>query len=208
MLDQNTDRMWYVIGAVLLGAAILLLINGVAPDLFAQVTDTYKEKTEEATDAASEIEVYTGYYDRMLEQFTAFLNDPTNWEQGGLSGKGTETENDFVMRTDYLPIDPGTYTLHATTERPYTVVLSMRVYKEQNASPESFVATVNETHDSHTFTVPEEANYTRLRVLYHDPELVSLTNPQGWVKKEWDPSEEVPLMDFKITRRTEKDRDE
>ena len=28
MLDQNTDRMWYVIGAVLVGAAIVLIIHG------------------------------------------------------------------------------------------------------------------------------------------------------------------------------------
>jgi len=55
MLDQNTDRMWYVIGAVLIGAAILLLLNGTAPDLFAQVAGTYEEKTEEATASADEI---------------------------------------------------------------------------------------------------------------------------------------------------------
>lgn len=57
MLDQNTDRMWYVIGAIMIGAAILLLINGAAPDLFAQVAGTYEEKTEEATNAADELYV-------------------------------------------------------------------------------------------------------------------------------------------------------
>jgi len=57
MLDQNTDRMWYVIGAVLVGAAILLLLNGTAPDLFAQVAGTYEEKTEEAADSADQITV-------------------------------------------------------------------------------------------------------------------------------------------------------
>jgi len=49
MLDQNTDRMWYVIGAVVVGAAILLLLNGTVPDLFAQATGTYEEKTEDVT---------------------------------------------------------------------------------------------------------------------------------------------------------------
>lgn len=51
MLDQNTDRMWYVIGAVLIGAAIVLILNGSVPDLFGQVASTYEEKTEEATGA-------------------------------------------------------------------------------------------------------------------------------------------------------------
>jgi len=52
--------MWYVIGAVLVGAAILLLLNGTAPDLFAQVAGTYEEKTEEATEQAETIEPLNG----------------------------------------------------------------------------------------------------------------------------------------------------
>lgn len=49
MLDQNTDRMWYVIGAVIIGASIILILNGTAPELFASVADTLKGKTEEVT---------------------------------------------------------------------------------------------------------------------------------------------------------------
>ena len=37
MLDQNTDRMWYVIGAVLIGAAIILGMNTFMPSAFASV---------------------------------------------------------------------------------------------------------------------------------------------------------------------------
>lgn len=47
MLDQNTDRLWYVIGAVILGAAIILLLNGTVPNLFAQVAGTMKGPTDE-----------------------------------------------------------------------------------------------------------------------------------------------------------------
>lgn len=32
MLDQNTDRMWYVIGAVVIGAGIIFLANGMFAD--------------------------------------------------------------------------------------------------------------------------------------------------------------------------------
>lgn len=42
MLDQNTDRMWYVIGAVIVGAAIIALVNGSLPQLFANVTDSFE----------------------------------------------------------------------------------------------------------------------------------------------------------------------
>ena len=37
MLDQNTDRMWYVIGAVLIGAAIIFGMNTLMPEAFASV---------------------------------------------------------------------------------------------------------------------------------------------------------------------------
>jgi len=204
MLDQNTDHTWYMIGAVLVGAAILLLLNGTVPDLFAQVAGTYEEKTEEATASADEIGVNTGYEDRMLDQFTAFLNDPASWEQGGIESNGTETTNDFVMRTDYLPLDPGTYTLRATTERPYSVAMNMHTYREQNDSEDSYMGGTSETHDVHTFTVSEDVNHLRLRVIYHDPALVGPENSHGWPKGVWDPQVEVPLMDFEITKRTEK----
>ena len=39
MLDQNTDRMWYVIGAVLIGAAIIFGMNTLMPNAFASVGD-------------------------------------------------------------------------------------------------------------------------------------------------------------------------
>lgn len=43
MLDQNTDRMWYVIGAVLIGAAIIFGMNTFMPSAFASVTNTFDE---------------------------------------------------------------------------------------------------------------------------------------------------------------------
>lgn len=49
MLDQNTDRMWYVIGAVIVGAAIIFIMNGTAPELFASVTESFKGSSEDGT---------------------------------------------------------------------------------------------------------------------------------------------------------------
>ena len=50
MLDQNTDRMWYVIGAVLVGAAIIFIANGTLPDIFASIARTYEETTSDTID--------------------------------------------------------------------------------------------------------------------------------------------------------------
>lgn len=55
MLDQNTDRMWYVIGALVVGAGIILLANKAMPEVFASVADTFKGKTDEVTSVVDEI---------------------------------------------------------------------------------------------------------------------------------------------------------
>lgn len=43
MLDQNTDRMWYVIGAVLIGAAIIFGMNTFMPETFASVGGMFED---------------------------------------------------------------------------------------------------------------------------------------------------------------------
>lgn len=50
MLDQNTDRMWYVIGAVIVGAALIFILNGTMPELFASVGEMFESKAEETTE--------------------------------------------------------------------------------------------------------------------------------------------------------------
>lgn len=57
MLDQNTDRMWYVIGAVIVGAGIILLANKMLPEVFANITDNMKGITDDATDEIDNIKV-------------------------------------------------------------------------------------------------------------------------------------------------------
>ena len=55
MLDQNTDRMWFVIGAVIVGAAIIFIANGSLPTLFASVTDTFTEVSDSALEVVDSI---------------------------------------------------------------------------------------------------------------------------------------------------------
>ena len=48
MLDQNTDRMWYVIGALVVGAGIILLANKALPEVFANITNSFNGTTDNA----------------------------------------------------------------------------------------------------------------------------------------------------------------
>lgn len=55
MLDQNTDRMWYVIGALVVGAGIILLANKTMPEIFASVTGSFNDVAISATNIISNI---------------------------------------------------------------------------------------------------------------------------------------------------------
>ena len=58
MLDQNTDRMWFVIGALVVGAGIILLANKTMPEVFANITKTFKDTTDSATSAIADMTIY------------------------------------------------------------------------------------------------------------------------------------------------------
>ena len=60
MLDQNTDRMWFVIGAVIVGAAIIFIANGTLPTLFASVSDSFEESAHKGTELIGEIHPMSG----------------------------------------------------------------------------------------------------------------------------------------------------
>lgn len=66
MLDQNTDRMWYVIGAVIIGAAIILILNGTMPQLFASVAETFEDKTDDVSSAVSDMDMAVGSGENLL----------------------------------------------------------------------------------------------------------------------------------------------
>ena len=58
MLDQNTDRMWFVIGAVIVGAAIIFIANGTLPTLFASVSDSFEDGVEKGVDVVKVMEPF------------------------------------------------------------------------------------------------------------------------------------------------------
>lgn len=98
MLDQNTDRMWFVIGALVVGAGIILLANKTMPEVFASVGGMFD-------DVISMIEA---------EQQLADLEDTFAkgyWEDGGLyASNGQELNGEHWYRArirhkDHYPID-------------------------------------------------------------------------------------------------------
>lgn len=80
MLDQNTDRMWFVIGALVIGAGIILLINNTFPALFASTAKTFKGVTDPATD-----EIEKG----LIVNPNLLKNTSPNWKHytGGFNAK-------------------------------------------------------------------------------------------------------------------------
>lgn len=49
MLDQNSDRMWFVIGALVVGAGIILLANKAMPEVFAKIGESFSAVTNKST---------------------------------------------------------------------------------------------------------------------------------------------------------------
>lgn len=214
MLDQNTDRMWYVIGAVLIGAAIIFGASTMFPSAFASVGLMMSGTLDNISEQTYFEDLY---YERALDDFTMYLNQPTSWQQGGILGDGAPSINDFVMRTDYLELPSGRYSLRIDSSKEYNVAMSMQTYSEKlveivydestdrynmgvTYDTSGYIDRTDEYDNILTFDVPEEANFVRLRVLYRHPDFIETGNPFGWIKEEWIPEIEVPSLTFHISR--------
>lgn len=110
MLDQNTDRMWYVIGAVLVGAAIILIANGTLPDMFASVTDSFENVSKNAVEGVEQLNFETRQYD----EFEAFYSTIDNYD--------SETDT-FTITIDpdkaHSTVDSGIGIIRGSIEVPF-----------------------------------------------------------------------------------------
>lgn len=159
MLDQNTDRMWYVIGAVIIGAAIILILNGTAPELFASVADTFRDKTEEVTEVIDGIDPNT--HENLL---AAYENVEMHGGQR-LNVDGTVTgsnKSEFLRFADLSPIfekygPDQTYTLSFDVKSLDTTAYDkIRVYMQTSSGSEyNFIdstMSVTEEYSTHSFS--------------------------------------------------------
>ena len=98
MLDQNTDRMWYVIGALVVGAGIILLANKAMPEMFASVMDSFENVADESIGSIENINKNYFDPDNILTEGVLY------WETGKYDSIPTYKNNAV---TDFIPVIPG-----------------------------------------------------------------------------------------------------
>lgn len=155
MLDQNTDRMWYVIGAVIIGAAIIFIMNGTMPELFASVGETFENKAKETTemiDATSEnhFNVDTAKPGWMLYWATG--------QEGVVEGYKSN------VISDYIEVEPGS--IYRSNYQP-----QVYYYDEQKQYIGAFHS------NPYTFTIPmagEEYQYPNAHVDERTPSFIRI----------------------------------
>ena len=105
MLDQNTDRMWYVIGALVVGAGIILLANKTMPEVFANITKTFKDTTDSATSAIADMTIYqaTDGINR-VDKYTS--NKAIYWRNGEEDDSDPYWYEGDVL-VDFIAVKPG-----------------------------------------------------------------------------------------------------
>lgn len=159
MLDQNTDRMWFVIGALVIGAGIILLANKTMPEVFANVTKQMKNITNSATD-----EIDNG----MFPNPNIAKNSSYDWQTySGSSSKYSKTigENWFNLEEEGLkPGDKITFSFdYDFGTDTYVPRLNFSPYPYET-DDEREIARVGKRltgsgHYSYTITVPNNTNY-------------------------------------------------
>lgn len=125
MLDQNTDRMWYVIGALVVGAGIILLANQFMPEVFANITKSFTGTTDDATSEVENMAVYKGTDGiNRVDKYRA--NVAINWSNGQDNVVDPYWyEGDVSI--DYIPVKPGeTYKIWIDPLNPSVYTSSLR----------------------------------------------------------------------------------
>lgn len=125
MLEQNTDRMWYVIGALVVGAGIILLTNKFMPEIFANVSNSYQSKT---LDIAYEIQSHDS--DKTSDGVNLLKESMITAFQSKVDKTKYATTGDLILTTTNnlysgiqlakadLPLEPNTaYTLHYSYQK-------------------------------------------------------------------------------------------
>lgn len=159
MLDQNTDRMWYVIGAVIVGAAIIALANGGLSQLFASVTNNFEEAAHLSVEGVQHI---TGPPNLLPDYALDEVEGGTYIESDGDRYSNGDQSDEFIRHVNLSPIfdeqGPGhTYTLKFDIKSLDTSVYDqVRIYM-QNGSDQRYAfrppPNVTVTEDYQTITL-------------------------------------------------------
>jgi|SRR5699024_8379175 len=148
MLDQNTDRMWYVIGAVLIGAAIIFGMNTLMPNAFASVTELFEDTT-------SQVRVDISYNTKnLINSDDVTKGAGLNVSTGDLSYGAANPHHAY---SDYMPVgEHQSYTFYIPGHKHTTaLVFYDRDYNRLDGWNAHGV-------EIFTYTAPENARYARV----------------------------------------------
>ena len=151
MLDQNTDRMWFVIGAVIVGAAIIFIANGTLPTLFASVGGSFEEISNKGLEVIENIDLVST---NMLQHHSLIYE---RW----IDSHGAEASNAngaYYASSGYIPVHSGDLYTFATPSATYSKYIA---YYDKNYVfiPESHEAANGVTLET---MAPSNADYARM----------------------------------------------
>ena len=111
MLDQNTDRMWYVIGALVVGAGIIILANNLLPKMFGDITETMANVVDDASGLLDESEESNGIV--WVSSSNIFNNSSTwgyanTWRNSNITRTPNQTIDGMDMKATRLQTTGGT----------------------------------------------------------------------------------------------------
>lgn len=158
MLDQNTDRMWFVIGALVVGAGIILLANKTMPEIFANVTSSFFEV---ASGATSTVEILGRK--NLINPSTLTQSRYVSELNGEVLGEGDTPEKSgsgyYHVLTEFIPVTPSvTYRLTSNDGVWYTRYAFYDSNKDFIAGSGGIVKPKAEYADA---TAPSSAVYIR-----------------------------------------------
>ncbi len=110
MLDQNTDRMWYVIGAIVIGAAIIAMGLNIYSDSIASVDDMMVQQVNIADSMI--VDNGFGVLDtdgiNLYDRIDAKTETALYWANGlELSANPSGVYTDGTITTGFIKIHPG-----------------------------------------------------------------------------------------------------
>lgn len=177
MLDQNTDRMWYVIGALVVGAGIILLANGTLPDIFASVANAFDEVAGDGVEVVENME--PNYKQNMLLG-VSWRNGILYGDQDGYPDTVRESMDGYHWYTVEHVLTKGASSVTLELFEPIPSVGGS--YGRVNAydGGKNYIGTVadnitNINPYKLVVDLPEEAEYIRILLLHGDKGAYSIT---------------------------------
>lgn len=158
MLDNNTDRMWFVIGALVVGAGIILVTNKAFPEVYASVLNQYESLTNQGVKDTKNIKVYANLL-TPEEEKTEWISNYEFLRTVNLAPIADSMDKDqhYTLRFDIKSLDTSQYN-------------KVRVYTQNSQSQRYLLAVDGWTRrEDWTFEVTEDWQKITIENMYFVP---------------------------------------